>query len=359
MPSASAPSMSSAIVSPTITAVGRLDAEQIEHGAEDRGVRLRVAVVERADAGVDVEAVVEGELLHVSRGVRNESDAETGRAERGERPRDVVVELEVLVPLPAARDLDRAGVGRVGVSAHAADDALGEAKPDLVVVLELGMAAKIDEGGVASRFVAAGLEHEPVALAGADVALGPELRAWPREREVDVEEDGAQLVRLGHPRYPMARFRGVAQPGSALRSGRRGPQFESGHPDFPEPRIVSAALCGSGTESPGIPPYARSLPRPLRTSRPESDTSPEWSSHRALVGLAAPLRFHDVEGTLRLFSANRDAAQMHYAAYVAERLRRPNTPLPDMSSPQPGSDPGLTARGRGSRHGGSVGRAQT
>src|SRR5262249_46140445 len=26
-------------------------------------------------------------------------------------------------------------------------------------------------------------------------------------------------------------FRGVAQPGSALRSGRRGPQFKSGHPD--------------------------------------------------------------------------------------------------------------------------------
>ena len=33
------------------------------------------------------------------------------------------------------------------------------------------------------------------------------------------------------------RFRGVAQPGSALRSGRRGPQFESGHPDaLPGPR---------------------------------------------------------------------------------------------------------------------------
>src|SRR4029079_2879570 len=31
-------------------------------------------------------------------------------------------------------------------------------------------------------------------------------------------------------RYPMA-ARGVAQPGSALRSGRRGPQFKSGHPD--------------------------------------------------------------------------------------------------------------------------------
>ena len=33
-------------------------------------------------------------------------------------------------------------------------------------------------------------------------------------------------------RYPVG-ARGVAQPGSALRSGRRGPQFESGHPDCP------------------------------------------------------------------------------------------------------------------------------
>ncbi len=32
-------------------------------------------------------------------------------------------------------------------------------------------------------------------------------------------------------RYPSP-ARGVAQPGSALRSGRRGPQFKSGHPDF-------------------------------------------------------------------------------------------------------------------------------
>ena len=31
-------------------------------------------------------------------------------------------------------------------------------------------------------------------------------------------------------RYPVL-ARGVAQPGSALRSGRRGPQFKSGHPD--------------------------------------------------------------------------------------------------------------------------------
>src|SRR4029079_8995425 len=77
------------------------------------------------------------------------------------------------------------------------------------------------------RLVAAGLEPEPMALAGADVALGPELRSRASESEVDVEEDRAK-----HRRYPYGRFRGVAQPGSALRSGRRGPQFESGHPDF-------------------------------------------------------------------------------------------------------------------------------
>ena len=37
-------------------------------------------------------------------------------------------------------------------------------------------------------------------------------------------------------------FRGVAQPGSALRSGRRGPQFESGHPDaLPGPQRAAPA----------------------------------------------------------------------------------------------------------------------
>lgn len=56
-----------------------------------------------------------------------------------------------------------------------------------------------------------------------------------------------------------------------------------------------------------------------------------WSGHRALVGLQAPLPFHDVEGTLALFSANRDAAQTQYAKYVAERLRRRNPPVRDRS----------------------------
>ena len=63
------------------------------------------------------------------------------------------------MPLPATCDLDGAGVGRVGLPAHASDDPLGEAEPDLVVVFELGVAAQIDERGVASEglLVATGL----------------------------------------------------------------------------------------------------------------------------------------------------------------------------------------------------------
>ena len=54
------------------------------------------------------------------------------------------------------------------------------------------MAAEIDEGGVTGSLVASGLEGEPMALAGANVPLRPELRSRPRQREVDVEEDRAE-----------------------------------------------------------------------------------------------------------------------------------------------------------------------
>src|SRR5262245_23433895 len=83
--------------------------------------------------------------------------------------------------------------------------------------------------------VRGGIELEAVARADAPVPLRPELGAGAREREVDVEEDGAEhdprigLTVTGQA-LPFSN-RGVAQPGSALRSGRRGPQFKSGHPD--------------------------------------------------------------------------------------------------------------------------------
>src|SRR4051812_10371684 len=90
------------------------------------------------------------------------------------------------------------------------------------------MAAEIDESGFSGRLVAGGLQTEPVALTGADVPIRPKLRPRPREGEVDVEE---HRLELRHRPLPYGASRGVAQPGSALRSGRRGPEFESRHPD--------------------------------------------------------------------------------------------------------------------------------
>ena len=58
-------------------------------------------------------------------------------------------------------------------------------------------------------------------------------------------------------RYPEA-ARGVAQPGSALRSGRRGPQFESGHPDS------SAAKSARTDSRRGIPARSGALPEGVR-----------------------------------------------------------------------------------------------
>ena len=54
------------------------------------------------------------------------------------------------------------------------------------------MGAQILECGEPRRLVAVGVEREPVRRADVAVGLGPELGPGPREREVDVEENGAQ-----------------------------------------------------------------------------------------------------------------------------------------------------------------------
>ena len=63
------------------------------------------------------------------------------------------------------------------------------------------------------------LDTDDVAGRARRIRLASESHSWRRLQ---------QAARTS--RYPMARSRGVAQPGSALRSGRRGPQFESGAP---------------------------------------------------------------------------------------------------------------------------------
>src|SRR5207244_6819816 len=97
----------------------------------------------------------------------------------------------VLRVLPRLRHRDGTVVRRVRVPAHVADDPLGERDPDLLVVLELGVAPDALHRPLARGRVALGVELEAEALAEPLVALGPELRPRARDREVDVEENSA------------------------------------------------------------------------------------------------------------------------------------------------------------------------
>src|SRR5882757_370473 len=117
------------------------------------------------------------EVEYVSGGIGDEADLETGCSKRLEYGLHVLVDLEVLMVDPAARQLERHVLRHGARAAHADDDALRERDPDLLVVVELRMALQLEESRSARRFVAGHLEREAVALAAAHVALGHQLRA--------------------------------------------------------------------------------------------------------------------------------------------------------------------------------------
>src|SRR5262249_26166973 len=127
----------------------------------------------------------------VTRAVRDEADLEVVPAQHLEHGLHVLVEVEVVVLLPLA--LDRAGAcgGALALAAHAADDPLGEGRPDLVVVLELRMALHVCERPRARLLVERRFEPQAELLAAPAVAVRTELRPRAEEREVDVEEDRA------------------------------------------------------------------------------------------------------------------------------------------------------------------------
>src|SRR5262245_61908936 len=78
-----------------------------------------------------------GELLEIALTVRDEPDPQTVPAKLVEHRQGVLVEREVLVPLPLAHHLGRTRTGPARIAAHAQDDLLGERDPDLLVVNEL------------------------------------------------------------------------------------------------------------------------------------------------------------------------------------------------------------------------------
>ena len=121
--------------------------------------------------------------------------------------------------------------------------------------------------------------RRPGVPAGRTRGTGRSRAARPRARRSRLGVPPAESTAAN--RYPFA-ARGVAQPGSALRSGRRGPQFESGHPDFRK----------AGIRESGFPP---------RESPPAAGHAPEgarcrgrnrcFHGVRSLPGVSSPIRY--------------------------------------------------------------------
>ncbi len=157
---------------------------------EDLRVGLRAAERARADGAVDLEGVVPDELVQVAAAVRHEPELEPVAAQLLEHGQRILVERELVVGLPHADQIHRAGVRSLGVASHPPDDLLGERDPDLVVVLELRMALERRVRGEPGRLVPLRVERQAVPLAEPPVSLRAELGTGQREGEVDVEEDG-------------------------------------------------------------------------------------------------------------------------------------------------------------------------
>ena len=132
------------------------------------------------------------ESIEVAARVRHEPDPEAVVSQGAESGKRVVVELEVLRVLPAARDLDGDRADVVAVAAHPAHDVLREPNPDLLVMVEFRMMLQVEDGVRARLGVATGIELETIARARSAIALGAEQWAGLGEGEVDVEEDGPQ-----------------------------------------------------------------------------------------------------------------------------------------------------------------------
>ena len=132
------------------------------------------------------------ELVEVALAVRDEPDPDPVPPQLVEHGQRVLVEGEVLVPLPLAHHVRCALARPARIAPHPEDDLLGERDPDLLVVHERMVALQRLDGRSPSLVVQAGLEREPVPLPHPPVPLGPKLGPGPKQREIDVEQDSLQ-----------------------------------------------------------------------------------------------------------------------------------------------------------------------
>ena len=167
------------------------------------------------------------------------------------------------------RYLQRVGYRCIPVNPNAPDEVLGERcypslrdVPEPVDFVDVFRRAEyceaVAEDGGRRRTSALAPARHPLA----DARRSPRRRAWTTSRT----PARPSCTATSDARLPLAAPRGVAQPGSALRSGRRGPEFESRHPDYRakgsrlSPGFLAARampLVGYG-ESAVSPPPARS-----------------------------------------------------------------------------------------------------
>ena len=189
-----------------------------------------------------------GELVQVALTVRDEPELQAVRAKHLQHRQRVFVEGEVLVPLPLANHLGGARARAGGVAAHADDDPLGEGDPDLLVVNEPLSPLQLVDRVEPRLVVAGGIELEPVPPPTRRYPSGPSSgpgresvkstsnstarstargtaiarAAGSEANRYEAGEAGSGLARRARLSWRRGGW------GSALRSGRRGPQFKSG-----------------------------------------------------------------------------------------------------------------------------------
>src|SRR3990170_356493 len=109
------------------------------------------------------------------------------------------------MPFPLAHHVDRARSRAAGIGTHAEHDLLRERDPDLLVMNEFVISLQRLDRSSARSDVQAGFELEAVPLPYAAVTLRPQLRPGPKQREIDVEQNGFEHATEDSPALTSAR----------------------------------------------------------------------------------------------------------------------------------------------------------